>query len=414
MPETTNDLYQDILIARALEVSRLQAGMTTRALRILNQNERDLAAQLRTLLETLPSGGTRRIRRVEALLKVVRDLRAAGYLAMRKQVQSELGAYAVAEVSFTKDAFLRAAGLLELSLVTPVASAVRSAVLTKPFNGRTLTGWFKSLEQREASEIARQVNMGLVQGESIDQIVRRVRGTRAARFTDGVIQTSRRGAESIVRTAVTHATAQSRRLFALENPDMVRAEKWTAVLDGRTTLICASNDGRMIGENLPKGVKHVSPPGLLPPAHINCRSILVYVLDARGVVGNRPFVTDTRTRRQREINFRSMAKENAGAAKWKSMTERQRRRAASKVREKWAIERVGTVPAETNFEEFLRRGGPSFQDEWLGPTRGKLFREGNLTIDRFHDHTGRQYNLDQLRSREANAFREANLTTATQ
>ena len=43
---------------------------------------------------------------------------------------------------------------------------------------------------------------GVVQGEDVDTLVRRIRGTRAQRYADGVMEVNRRGAEAMVRTAV--------------------------------------------------------------------------------------------------------------------------------------------------------------------------------------------------------------------
>jgi hypothetical protein len=56
------------------------------------------------------------------------------------------------------------------------------------------------------------------------------------------------------------------------------------------------------------------------------------------------------------------------------------------------------------------RGKPAeFQDEILGVTKGRLFREGGLTLDRFVDSKGREYSLDELRKRDADAFEKAGL-----
>jgi len=61
------------------------------------------------------------------------------------------------------------------------------------------------------------------------------------------------------------------------------------------------------------------------------------------------------------------------------------------------------------FSGWLGGQSAEVQDEALGPTRGKLFRDGGLTIDRFVDVRGNELTLDQLRKREASAFRLAGL-----
>ena len=69
----------------------------------------------------------------------------------------------------------------------------------------------------------------------------------------------------------------------------------------------------------------------------------------------------------------------------------------------------GQVPASTTFQQWLKGKPAEFQDEVLGSTKGRLFRNGGLTLDRFVDSKGRAYNLDELRKRDAAAFDRAGL-----
>jgi len=123
---------------------------------------------------------------------------------------------------------------------------------------------------------------------------------------------------------------------------------------------------------------------------------MVAIVSPEGVVGRRPFVVDTRTGRRREIDFRRMA--------------RQQGRPVSEVRREWARQRVGQVPAKMTYEEWLRRQDVEFQNEVLGPTRAKLFREGGLSMDDFVTNSGRRYSLQELRRRDAEAFRKAGVS----
>ncbi|GEO99499.1 hypothetical protein [Methylobacterium haplocladii] len=45
----------------------------------------------------------------------------------------------------------------------------------------------------------------------------------------------------------------------------------------------------------------------------------------------------------------------------------------------------------------------------MAATKGKLFREAGLAIDRFVDRTGAEYTLAELRRRGAGAFKKAKL-----
>lgn len=70
----------------------------------------------------------------------------------------------------------------------------------------------------------------------------------------------------------------------------------------------------------------------------------------------------------------------------------------------------GFPPApRTSYEEWLRKQPVERQEEILGKTKARLFREGKLPLDRFVDRAGNEYTLDQLRQRQAGAFEEAGL-----
>jgi hypothetical protein len=71
---------------------------------------------------------------------------------------------------------------------------------------------------------------------------------------------------------------------------------------------------------------------------------------------------------------------------------------------------TGSVPSDVSYDTWLRRQPASFQDDVMGVKKGRLFRKGELKMDRFIDQgTQREYTLDELRRREPEAFRKAGL-----
>jgi len=410
---TMNDRYQDELIRHAVETERLKGGAVDRAIGILNETEDDLEALIRTRLGRLEPGAAaydRQLMRLNSLLKSVRDQRAATWLAFKKSTRKEMTDFAADEVGFVQRAFTTAATIEDLALVGPLTSAVKTAVTTRPFQGAPLNNWFRGLEAADQKGLERAIRTGFIEGETIDQIVRRVRGTRANKFTDGVLQITRRNAEAVVRTGITHSATQARDAVFQQNSDIILAQRWTSTLDGSTTPICQARDGKVSvpeGKPVPPGSVLLSPPFARPPAHVGCRSIMIGIVNPEGVVGNRPFVRDKAT--GRETRFRQMAQNKAGA-RWKSMTPQQRTSAMRRTRKEWANENIGTVPARTTYPQWLKRQPAAFQNEVLGGvTRGRLFRQGKLPIEKFVDRSGRRYNLKELRQREAEAFRAANI-----
>lgn len=407
---TGNDLYQDALIARALEIENLKDRISKKVVTLLNKTEEDLILKIRSGMGELgnPASGQRFLisERHKRLLEEIRTIRSDTWREANGIIRNELLSLSKEEAALVLTALPTAIGI-ELSLVLPTAAALSAIVTSRPFQGRVLREWARGLEATDLRRIQDAIQLGLVEGDSIDQIVTRVRGTRATGFA-GPLQTSRRNAQAIVRTAVIHVSNAARESVFIANSDVILGLKWTAVLDGRTTPICMSRDGKVasIGGNiLPPGFPKLVPNGARPPAHFGCRSIMIPIISPEGVVGNRPFVVDTRSRERREIDFRQIAREQAGD-RWRTMSRSARATQVRNVRSQWAIDRVGTLPAETTYSQFLKRQSSEFQNEVLGTIRGKAFRKG-ISLDQLVTRTGRRISLSRLRLSHPEFFQAA-------
>lgn len=69
----------------------------------------------------------------------------------------------------------------------------------------------------------------------------------------------------------------------------------------------------------------------------------------------------------------------------------------------------GQVAAETTYADWLKKQSAARQDEVLGPTRGRLMREGKLSLDDMYSARGKPLTLDELRKKDAEAFKLAGL-----
>lgn len=374
---TANEELLDASVRHQVALLRLSSREVSRALRLLDASDREIAALLQ---DRLTESGEARL---TGILAEVRRLRQAVVDQVGQQLREVAPELAAQEATWQLDT-LQAASPVTLS-VTAVTPAVLRAVASRPINGVPLEGWLGDLAAKDVLRIEQQVRLGVLAGESVPQMVQRVRGTKAAGFKDGVLETTRRNAETIVRTAVNHVSNEARQATYAANADILQGVRWVATLDGRTSPVCRSRDG------------HVYPidSGPRPPAHPNCRSTMSPVLDGERIVGERPTVTDTRGRREREVDFRREAQAEAGD-RWAKMTGSERNAAARRFRREWTERNVGQAPGDITYNQWLGRQDAAFQDDVLGPTRGRLFREG-VPLDKFVDQSGRQYTLDQLK-----------------
>lgn len=395
---TFNEEYRDAALRHQIDLRRYTAGVTKRVAQLLEEADRDLTERLRTRLarfegRDLDFTGER----WKALLADIRGARAAALAEYKTLVQDELGQLAILEGQAEID-LLQSSITIDVAFMAVSADQLRSIATSRPFQGRFLRDWFSTLEAVDQQRLTTALQLGMTNGESVDDIVRRVVGTRKNAYADGILSMTRRDAQGIVRTAVNHVSNTARGYVWDANSDIITAKVWVSTLDGRTSAVCRARDGHgsPVGDNeLPADIPPLQPKGAKPPAHFNCRSVMVAYIDGVGLLGNRSTVTDTRTRAKREIDFRRMAKEQG-----KSIQD---------IRKAWATENVGRVPAATTYTDFLKRQPVSFQDEVLGKTKAKLFREGGLNVDQFVDRAGNELTLSQLAERKPDAFRKAGL-----
>lgn len=89
-----------------------------------------------------------------------------------------------------------------------------------------------------------------------------------AQMENKVLSMSQVSAERFARTKLTEVMNRSRHDY-FEGTGIVSGYEYSAVLDGRTTVICAG----LHGKKFPKGTEPV------PPLHFNCRSLLVPITE---------------------------------------------------------------------------------------------------------------------------------------
>lgn len=375
---TANETLFDLTLRHEVAVRRFTKGEVRRVLDLATRTDNEIAAKL---LRELPESFA--ATRLRELLADCRRLRRVLTNMLRESFNETL--IQVAEMEQDAAARnVRDSLAVEVSLAAVSAEALRVAALTTRIHDKLLKEWWDKVAEREQKRILEALRLGYAQGESIPEMVRRIRGTRANNFEDGIISGTRRDIEAVVRTGINDVSNKVRGQFFDANADLVACLRWTSTLDGRTTPICRARDGHMApvaGKPLPSGLPRLDPPEARPPAHVNCRSVMVAVLDGSGVVGNRPFVR---------------GKKSIGELRFPT----------PEARKEWIARNVGRVPAETTYEQWLARQPREFQDDVLGPRRGKLFREGGLTLDQFVDRSGKELTLKQLRGMYPSAFGE--------
>lgn len=394
MAASANEELLDALIRHQTYLLRYSSFVRNRVLRILDASEDSLAALIRERLRNgtglnSPSD----VRRMETLLEAIDKLRENAWDEASKILEGELSDLAVAEPVALRGITVTVSPVV-LETVLPAPRLLRAIATSRPFEGRVMREWAQHMEAEDLRRIHSAVQLGMVAGESSDAIARRVVGTGTLKGTDGVTEMTRRQVTAVTRTAVQHVANSARAEFLQENADVMLAELYVATLDSRTTPVCRANDGKQF----PVGS------GPRPPLHWQCRSLRVAVLDGE-MLGNRPAKASTEKQLLREF----AEERGIGPVSKRDDLPRGTKGAYDAFSRKRIRELTGRVPASTSYQQWLKRQSKEFQEDTLGVAKAKLFRDGNLTLDKFVAADGTELTLAQLAVKEAQAFRAAGL-----
>jgi SPP1 gp7 family putative phage head morphogenesis protein len=208
--------------------------------------------------------------------------------------------------------------------------ANKGAALILP-NGKNLGELLRRLSEDSADKFRMTVQNGMLTGENLRDMLKRLRGN--LRFNDdaGIAQTIAKGGElttltdsqirALIRTSVTQMVNTVNQQTYIANQDVIDSYRYRAVLDLRTTPICQSLDGKVF--KFGKGPQ--------PPQHFGCRSTIVFI-----------------TKTEAEGDFQ----------------EREKRAAVG-----------GLVPNEMNYAEWIATQSVAAQEEAFGGKgKARLFR----------------------------------------
>lgn len=320
----------DSSIRHQVLVERLKAGEIKKLLPFLQQIDRDI--RLRLSGDEL-TGFARA--RLNALLADIEALTLATLRRYGQGLQQDLEGLALAEARFERKSLTNAINNPRFEAVLPADSQVLASAFSTPLSVRGPTGglllkpFVDKWTTAQAERITGAIRQGVFEGQTNAEMLKRIRGTRALRYSDGILNISKRQGEALVRTATQHVSSAARAATYEANGDLVKRYQWISTLDDRTSAICQglSNTTWPVGQ------------GPMPPAHINCRSTTVPLLDER-------------------FDFLKEGATQSGL--------------------------FGPVDAKATYFDWLKKQPASFQDAALhNKTLGKLLRNGGLSAERF-------------------------------
>jgi SPP1 gp7 family putative phage head morphogenesis protein len=350
-----NSILADEMRERAVWLARYDAAMKGQAVALLKRLERDVVTKMSELEDfgELTQAGRARL---EAIITWARSTIANAYKGVNEAAVEQLVDLAKAEVAFVERTMDKSVGVKLLdTAVTP--AGIAEIVSNTMIRGNPMEDWWAGQAADLGRKFASEMRLGMLAGETLGQLIQRVRGTQAGGYEDGIMAVSRRGAAALVRTAVQTVSNNTRMKVYKDNDDVVGSLQHVSTLDDRTTDVCKARDGlrwKLNGEPIGHDMKFDQ-----PPLHWNCRSTLIPVTKTWAEMG---FDVDELTPGQRA-----------------SMD--------------------GAVPADMTYEQWLKGKSEEFQNRVLGVEKAQMWRDGEITFRDLVDQTGRPLTIEEMQDR---------------
>ena len=355
--KTTNGKLQSRAIKHAIYLERYKSTVEAEIVGFLNEEVfPDLLAKLQARIERIASRGVDSgFETTKRYLQMIADLGSTlkdGGEEVRKRLAELMRELAKIEARWQETVLTQSVPTEAHVYVLPdeaVNLRIVQQVVNQPIQGKPMQDWWDELAADTQKRLTTQIGIGLSQGETADQIVRRVRGTQAAGYRDGALQATRQQAAAIVRTVSGHVTTQAREATYAEMDDVLEGVQWVATLDTKTCPTCGPLDGKVFP------VKE----GPRPPAHWNCRCTTAPVTKSlEAILGKRK------------------AKETVSESTRASMD--------------------GQVPESVTYTEWIQDQDAATQDEVFGPGRARLLRAGKIDPKDLVTKTGKLRRLEDL------------------
>lgn len=338
--QNLTDEIKDLLLTRSLLLQRVSNSLTKDIINAYVSVIDDILAQIAT---------GKNINLVN-MNKIINELNAKLSPDLTS-VNDDLVQLGISEASYIANGINGAIGI-DLVSKLPTDRTVQKIVNTSLMDGLTISEWLGKQDKAFQETLTKQIRLAVIEGETNPQIVSRLKGALDIKNNNNI--------KTIVRTAVSTITGQVREQTYKENQDVLKGEEWSATLDGRTRKEHAIYDGSwwdFEGKGL--NAKGKANPYKQAGREWNCRCVMVPVVKSFKELG---IPLD-----EVPIGTRS------------------------------SID--GYVSRDTTFEKWFEGKSKSFQEEYLGVQRYKLYKDGVINFSDLVNQNGQTLTINQLKEK---------------
>lgn len=406
---SANQFVADDFIAHAVDLERFTAGERKRALKVLKQLEKDLVYEIRAAGFDEVKRTSFKQARLEKLLTQTQATVGTAYKRIKKQHKEAMRELADLEDTLGRELVNQNIGVDVLSVAVSPEQLRRIADDTL-IDGAPSRVWWNRQGNDLQQRFEDSMRQGMLMGETNQELVQRVRGTRRLGFNNGIMQAKRHQADALVRSSVQTVANKARQDVYAANEAVVKGIQQLSTLDTKTTNVCKAYDRKAWTQHVaPDGSVTYTPDGHNlpyvstdkagqthegPPRHWNCRSTIIPVVKSWEELKATKIPTpDGGTAKNIETLFRAQLAKKGKSKEQINAAVRNARASMD-----------GSVAKETDYTQWLNRQVATGKEERaidaLGRTRYEMWREGLITdTTDLIDQSGRELNLDELYER---------------
>lgn len=361
------NILADRFTMHDVNLVRFSAGESRRIRSLLT----DLQDQLTLKIEAYGDESENlTLRRMQALFKATDLTIENSYAEIASTHDDNMMSLAEVMAGKTRETINQTLNVSLLNVGVP-ESVLKAMVNDDISMGLPAKEWWDGQSNRLRQRFQSAIRQGVFAGENLSDLKRRVRGKRENGFKDGIMQTTSREAEALIRTSV-QSIAQNARMETFKaNDDVIKGVQWLSTLDLRTTTQCQALSGQawtLDGEKL-EGTE-LDFPGP-PPIHFNCRSGLTPVIKSWGDL------------------IRDAKGDKALAKRMDAMEEKVPKSTQANMDGK-------PVSSTMNYEQWLKSQSEERQIEALGEGKWELWKNGEIELTDLIDNRNRPLTLKEL------------------
>lgn len=365
MPDSISNTIADKNIRHEINLLRLVEHERRAMLKILRKLEKELLEKIQTYNPTGGETKRQQLGRQKRLLADTRAIITKTYRSIANQQHTTIGNVMTLQAEVTAAVVQASVGFNLLSVGVSQAR-IEALASEQVVLGAPAREWWSRQSQTLKTKFKDQITLGVLQGESVQQITRRIRGSRGSGYADGIAFGMRKSAEDLVRTSVNAAANTGRLAMYQANGDVIKGVQPVVTFDLRTSEICIARAGAawdLEGNPLPQSTRNER---FVPlPWHFNERTTLAPILKSfKEIVGSKGSKLDKQLNALPKATKASMD---------------------------------GQIADSISFEKWLKGKTVAEQRKVLGATRQQLWSDGKLALKDLIGQTGRPLTIKQIK-----------------